>query len=217
MQSIILIARRKKIQEAMLETIYHRFQLHPIDAIVFSPTNQSIGIDDIRYLQKQLRLPPLHGTAKAIIIENGKLLTIQAQHALLKVLEEPPPYAIIILIAQKKDVFLETILSRCVIMQQEEPSKKTPPEIPISEILHKKTLSSLLFYAQRLGKDKEETLLWLEQTMEMLHDTAMEHEETFFILSLLQRTHAIIETTTVGPRFALEQLFFSLSDISLFR
>ena len=53
---------------------------------------------------------------KVFIIENADNMTPQAQNALLKTLEEPPEYVIIILIAQNAENFLPTVLSRCVIM-----------------------------------------------------------------------------------------------------
>ncbi len=57
---------------------------------------------------------PYSGNYKIYIVDDAQKMTIQAQNALLKTIEEPPAYAVIILLTTNPDAFLPTILSRCV-------------------------------------------------------------------------------------------------------
>lgn len=73
----------------------------------------SIKIDQIRQLQKNLQLMPYEGDQKVCIICHADEMTVQAQNALLKTLEEPPKHAVLILLTARPDSLLPTIVSRC--------------------------------------------------------------------------------------------------------
>ena len=76
----------------------------------------SIGIDQIRELKKKLALKPYSSNLKVGLILEAEKLTLVAQNALLKTLEEPPANSLIILSAPKSDLLLTTIVSRCQII-----------------------------------------------------------------------------------------------------
>ena len=73
------------------------------------------GVDDIRNLIDQVRIPPQTGNYKVYIIDEVHMLSGQAFNAFLKTLEEPPKYAIFILATTEKHKVIPTILSRCQI------------------------------------------------------------------------------------------------------
>jgi len=75
----------------------------------------SIGVEDIReQVIGDIQIKPYSSKYKIYIIDEAEKLTLQAQNALLKTIEEPPVYGIIILLTTNADIFLQTILSRCV-------------------------------------------------------------------------------------------------------
>lgn len=75
----------------------------------------SIGVDDIReQINDTIMIRPYSSYYKIYIVDEAEKMTIQAQNALLKTIEEPPSYAVIILLTTNGDLFLPTILSRCV-------------------------------------------------------------------------------------------------------
>lgn len=75
----------------------------------------SIGVDDVReQVIGDMQIKPYSSRYKIYIIDEAEKLTQQAQNALLKTIEEPPAYGIIILLTTNADTFLQTILSRCV-------------------------------------------------------------------------------------------------------
>ena len=86
------------------------------DYINIYPDGNSIKIAQIRKLQTDIIVKP-HKKYKIYIINQAESMTIEAQNALLKTLEEPPEYAIIILITSNKEAILDTIKSRCEIIK----------------------------------------------------------------------------------------------------
>lgn len=86
------------------------------DYINIYPDGNSIKIAQIRKLQTDIIVKP-HKQYKIYIINQAESMTIEAQNALLKTLEEPPEYAIIILITSNKEALLDTIKSRCEIIK----------------------------------------------------------------------------------------------------
>ena len=89
---------------------------HP-DIIWVTHEKYSIGVDDIRnQLNNNISIKPYSGPYKIYIIPDADKMTEQAQNALLKTIEEPPEYAVILLLTDNIDSLLPTILSRCVTL-----------------------------------------------------------------------------------------------------
>lgn len=86
------------------------------DYINIEPTGSSIKIAQIRELQSDIIIKP-HSKYKIYVINHAEKMTVESQNALLKTLEEPPEYAIIILITNNKESLLPTIKSRCEIIK----------------------------------------------------------------------------------------------------
>ena len=75
----------------------------------------TIGVGDIRtQVNDDIMIRPYSSYYKIYIVDEAEKMTVQAQNALLKTMEEPPSYAVIILITTNQEEFLPTILSRCV-------------------------------------------------------------------------------------------------------
>lgn len=76
-----------------------------------------ISVDEIRsQIVNDIELKPYSSRYKIYIVPDSQLMNPQAQNALLKTLEEPPEYAIIMLLTNNVDKFLPTILSRCIVL-----------------------------------------------------------------------------------------------------
>lgn len=74
---------------------------------------RNVKIEQVRDLQGILPYPPLEGRWKVVVIEDADLLTIEAQNALLKSLEEPASFNLFLLLAASRTRLLPTVLSRC--------------------------------------------------------------------------------------------------------
>ena len=87
------------------------------DFTFIKPEGTSIKIEQIRQMQKKIIEAPIRAEKKVYIIDDADLMTREAQNCLLKTLEEPPEFAIIILIGAIESNFLNTIKSRCMIIK----------------------------------------------------------------------------------------------------
>jgi len=88
---------------------------HPDVVYVTHEKPGSIGVDDIREkLVDDVGIKPYSSPYKIYIVDEAEKMTPQAQNALLKTIEEPPEYAVIILLTTNSNGFLPTILSRCI-------------------------------------------------------------------------------------------------------
>lgn len=92
-------------------------QNHP-DVIHVTSEKKTLGVDEIRgQILETVDIKPYHYDKKIYIIHQAHTMTVQAQNALLKTLEEPPAYAVFLLLAENGDAFLPTILSRTVTLK----------------------------------------------------------------------------------------------------
>ena len=77
----------------------------------------SLGVDDIRFqLVNDVAVKPYSSPYKIYIVRDAEKMTPQAQNALLKTLEEPPSYVVILLLTTNAEMFLPTIRSRCITL-----------------------------------------------------------------------------------------------------
>ncbi len=90
---------------------------HPDVHLIDDSDSNSIKIEDIRTLQKNINLRPYEGRKKVFIIDNAHNLTPEAANALLKILEEPPKDSLLILVSSKVALLFKTIISRCQILK----------------------------------------------------------------------------------------------------
>ena len=73
----------------------------------------SLKIDQVRQLEHTLSLTPVEGRRQVAVLRRFEEATASAANALLKTLEEPPSYALLVVVAREADLLLPTIVSRC--------------------------------------------------------------------------------------------------------
>lgn len=90
---------------------------HPDIVMVTHEKPNLISADEIRtQVVDSMATKPYESKYKVYIIPNAQLMNIQAQNALLKTIEEPPAYGVVILLTSNIDKMLETVLSRCIVL-----------------------------------------------------------------------------------------------------
>ena len=78
----------------------------------------TISIDDIReQINNDIVIKPYSSKYKIYIVPDADMMSVQAQNALLKTIEEPPAYAVILLLTENAEILLPTIRSRCVMLK----------------------------------------------------------------------------------------------------
>src|ERR1700758_4996240 len=84
---------------------------HP-DLYLLEPLGEQIRIDDVRELRRDLHMRPFEAERRVYLVFGADSLNEDAADALLKDLEEPPPYAVVVLVAERLGPLPETIRSR---------------------------------------------------------------------------------------------------------
>ena len=103
--------------------------MHP-DLFSLEALGEMIRIDEIRALHRDLHMRPFEAERRVYVIADAHLLNDDAADALLKDLEEPPPYAVIVLVADELGPIPPTIRSRCQLV----PFRRLPGRV-IRELL----------------------------------------------------------------------------------
>ena len=101
------------------------------DVFVVEKDGASVKVEQIRELQRSVKVAPNELEHKVYIIESTETMTRQAQNALLLTLEEPPPFVMFFLLCESEEKLLETIKSRAPILRTE----PIPPELVREHIL----------------------------------------------------------------------------------
>jgi len=121
---------------------------HP-DFLDITPQGVAIRIDQIRAMKKALSFPPLESATRVVVIHEVHTMRREAANSLLKILEEPPPGNILLLIATVSEPLLDTIVSRCQVVPfyplplkaAAEVIRRDAPELTLREA---ETLAALL-------------------------------------------------------------------------
>jgi len=93
-----------------------RARTHP-DLQWIVPKGRTLKVEDVRGLARNLAFPPLQAPYRVIVIEHVNKMSTAASNAILKILEEPPAYALFILIGAEEIKILSTIRSRCQVLR----------------------------------------------------------------------------------------------------
>ncbi|MDP3998033.1 MAG: hypothetical protein Q8P89_00245 [bacterium] len=208
--------------------------------ITFLESETALGIEAVREMEHFLSFKPYSSPFKACIIPKSESLTLPAQNALLKTLEEPPLKTLIILICPTPEILLPTIVSRCRLIQL--PAKT---EIKLTQEELQNLLSSVSSFpsfgigerlksAAKVAKTRDEAIDFLNKQLFVWHEILLEKlkirtgrfnnfsaespkadltiPQLVTILKSLQKTKGIIEGN-INTRLALENFFLDLPHI----
>jgi DNA polymerase III delta prime subunit len=237
MTSFLIVSKDKNLRRDYILNFCKEKVIAAIDitTIEKDETKQSLGIDDVKRMQKKLFLRPIQSETKAVILEDAQFLTTEAQNAMLKILEEPPEHTIILLAADSEDSLLPTIQSRCQIIKvgtyhgMSLPEGKDAEEI--KQFLTQYSYMSIpqaLKFAETLAKDKQKAIEWVEKVVIMSREqllvlvsdeksaSRIDSGHTLTgtgarnIIRVFQTLHTQLKTTNVNPRFAIENALLHL-------
>jgi hypothetical protein len=186
-----------------------------IKVIEIPEDRKSIGIALAKEGADFLQERPLVLPFKALIISSAETMTDEAQNSLLKTLEEPPSYALILLISKTESGLLETVQSRCrKIKAGVEILNAIDGEQPKQRITLAKILSmsvgERLDWAEEYAKEEREDIVeTLEKWVEECHRTITESNSAVNAQVILS-AHKDLENTGLGIRLILENLVIQL-------
>lgn len=218
MHSFVISSKNleKGIEEAKKISEKEKVDLFDLDILEL----ESLGIEEVRQIQKKIYLKPFRGEKKSLILVLGGSVSDEAQNSMLKMLEEPPQSSLIFIIAQTHLVFLPTILSRVKIIELHE--EKELKNENLEEILKIRSNGDALVLAQQLSKDKNTAVSWLEDLIlsarnKMLDAVAVANKNEALklrkIIHKVELAHYDLKNTNTNVRLVLENLFLNLNEL----
>ena len=170
---------------------------------------KSIGIEQVREAIIFINKKPYSGDNKAIVIHNADKLTADGQNALLKLLEEPPAYAVILLSAKTENTLLPTVISRCQKISPQTKEGRVGDSVKKSGVrdIFEMTIGERLAWAEETAKDEKDTIIdKLEQMTAGERFKLPEEPSRAKSIKILLKVIKDLETTNVSTRLALEYL-----------
>ncbi|MCJ7740552.1 hypothetical protein MUP32_04535 [Candidatus Microgenomates bacterium] len=117
MQTFLVISSDDKFITGEVEKLKKKYAISAFNLHEIIPS-PSIGIEEVRNIQKIFIVKPYGEKNRLVILREMEKATIEAQNALLKILEEPPNDTYLLLTCGNKENLLPTILSRCQLINQ---------------------------------------------------------------------------------------------------
>lgn len=214
MQSFIIVSKDIQKAKELVQVMATERKITKFD--IFSlETEKAVGIADIRGLTKQIFLKPIQGEQKMVVLEAFFGISIDAQNAFLKILEEPPLSTTIIILANS-NLFLPTILSRCILIElDKEIYIDKTEEKEILEIINRlETLGvgERLKMAQDYSKDKQQALIFLEKLIIITRNQMVINRQLSLgkKLKVLQKYYKELKQSNVNLRLSLENIFLQI-------
>jgi hypothetical protein len=165
----------------------------------------SITIEMIRDLISWTQTTPYVQAKKYAVVLGANSMTVQAQQALLKTLEEPPAQVEIFLTAPHEVGLLPTIQSRCTVVR----SAHTQSEADNEAFVFPNTIRDAIDAAEQIGKDRETAVAWCEHQLIQLHQQEHATKKAVRQLQKIAETLGLLKRN-VNTKLALESMFFDL-------
>lgn len=223
MTSFIIVGENNEAKSITL-TLCEEKGISPLDITTITSDKDSVGIGIIKKIQEKIFLKPLQSSDKAVIIPDADKLTIPAQNALLKLLEEPPAHTYLFLLTTASESLLPTIHSRCKVISESKQTSSLPnDERELYKIMYGlwtgTDIGASLKLAEHLAKDKDKTVQTLKKMIIFIRGKMIEgitNRQEVSILAnqaeALQRATKVLSTTNTSPRLVLEDLFLKLGN-----
>lgn len=183
----IIISTNPETRGEVIKKILSDYKLSPNHPdLLYLPYDSKLGIEQAKKIKDHFSLKPYSAKGSAVVLENGGELTIEAQNALLKTIEELPEDSLFIMGSSSESKLLPTILSRCEVIHLKNLKNPTSQATPTSEVGYaevgyaevEKLLNSSteqrFEYIEKL-KDKEE---FLQSLVKYFHQNLASHIES---------------------------------------
>jgi hypothetical protein len=205
-----------------IEKRLHDLRVEATDVVYLTDENEHIGIDAVRAFGRQLILTPYQSPVIAGIILQAERLTVEAQNALLKVLEEPPPHVIFFVETPSSDLLLPTIVSRLTHLTHETPIRVLAPDDECQKTIRKLLAASpgnKLAIIDDIATDRVKAKEWVQTALitcrallllEIQHSGDPAAIETMHrLIKGLLKSQGELELN-INPKLVLDTVFLSL-------
>lgn len=213
MHAYLIVGGTKESRIAEIQNRLNGRAISPFDVITVNVEGDSehIGIDAIRSFKKRLLLSPQHSQFSAGIVESAASMTQEAQNALLKLLEEPPPHALIFCEAENSDVLLPTIVSRCEVMTMKSSYSHNAELLPAITIMLTGTINEKLTLVDSLPKERPLIKEWVQAIIAETRTLMLKNHDIAYaaLIRHLQKAYGEL-SVNVNPKIALDHAILQL-------
>jgi hypothetical protein len=204
-------------KEIRLEEIRKRLKskgISEFDTIYIKtePEEEHIGIEVIRSLKKRMILAPQASKFSAGVIESAHTMTIEAQNALLKLLEEPPPHAFIYCETENQDQLLPTIVSRCEVIKIKSDYIDNPELNTAITTMLTGSINEKLTLIDSIPKERPLLKEWVRTIIVQARTHMMTKRDVRYatLIRSLEKAHREL-LVNVNPKLALDCAIVTLS------
>ena len=175
------------------------------DTFILRP-DPTIGIETIRGITSSLKFKPFRSKAKIVVIIRADRMTREAQHAILKTLEEPAPNSFLILETRNQYSLIPTIRSRCQLMLATSPSPRSTIRGEAVDLARSLMEPSLSLRLKAVGEiDQKEAKARLRQILMLAREKMKLDPWWYQVVKLTHQTILDLDAN-VNPRLTLEHL-----------
>ncbi len=215
-QALLLAKKLNCDKEVICDECSHCKKInHGLHPDLYFLVIESTKIDDLRELQKKLHLKPHEAKFKIVIMDGAHLLGVPASNSILKILEEPPPHTLFLLLTPYLEQLLPTIISRSHIIRMRKNTWPLPKISFLNQLLELPTSIDELFQlAQLISKEDEifhecleiwlgwyRSILFHKENLPIPHDDfkpkdvlAKNISDRYSVEKILGKISAILET-----------------------
>jgi len=212
--SLLIIGADLQTRTAAAEK-YTKTKLVPSPDISIITPETSIGIKHIRQIEHFLSLKPYQSEQKIVFIPQAETLTLPAQNALLKTLEEPPAHSIIILTISHSHLLLPTIISRCQIIKTSQPTSNLlsqnnhQTQQKLFNTISQASIGEKINICHQSASSKQSALDFCQQQLVFIRQqkTPQTINKLPKLLRCFQQTINFLQAN-VNPKLCLENLVF---------
>lgn len=196
---------QQKREETALKLLASKESRGGVNLVKIGEEDEKIGIAHIKKI-----LPHLHirssNKQKAVVIFEAQRLTIAAQNALLKILEEPPGHLDIVLTVPNPKLLLPTVISRCLITEVRKEEKEIRNEI-LEEIFNAQAGRRLMLFEERIGYHQESALAFLDEVEADLK-TRLNPKSAQLLIRLWQ-AKKLLRSESANVKLIIDELLLS--------
>ena len=195
---------------------------HP-DLMIIQPDGATIKNEQVESFQSFMMIRPFESEKKIAIFSGVHAMTPRAQNRLLKILEEPPAYAMVILMSKQSEMLLDTITSRCQMLTYQEDQQfendVLNASIDFVKSLEFNDINHILNFAVYAKEDKVRFNIFLRKVSEILRDLMIFKETQNIQLiskenfTILDNRSQLIHLASSFTHQRLITLIFAIEDV----
>ena len=184
MKTYLILSNSPNFSQEKINGFKKKYAVADVDTFPIK-AETSIGIAQVRQTLANMKNRPLSGETKMLTIESIDHATVEAQNALLKILEEAPESTVIVMTARNDNQILPTVLSRSQIIRDKK------GETPVSNYLPEENLAEIMSASagQRLElsenwiKTREDALVFLDKLTATLEKQLMSTQKGHVLIA----------------------------------